>query len=286
MLKIRRSGGPKTAQGKKIASQNALKTGAFCATVVLPNESEAEFKELADQFFRDFLPRDAVEASMVRKMAVLEWKQRRLERLESAGHVRVLDRPIEAHELDGVGVYLPEGCEHIVANLSMLTPELVAEQAEIRKSILELQSVALTEQVIKGIPSKHRAFYRAMCLLAHRYWDLRETDLAVANLARHRIREGTPDEERFLIVALRELLDSAKRVRAVHDQLDAIRSAIPKIKDRRLLVHVQSDGVDRAHDYLSRAFSRTAAEWRRHRKWRQDNATYDVTPNPDGSITI
>jgi len=106
MIRIKRSGGPKTAEGKATTSRNAIKTGAYSATVVLPGESEAEFKELADQFFRDFPPRDAVEASMVREMALLDWKKRRLERLESAGHARKLDRPIQGHELANVGVYL------------------------------------------------------------------------------------------------------------------------------------------------------------------------------------
>jgi hypothetical protein len=46
VTKSNRSGGPRTDEGKKIASQNALKTGAYSNTLILPGEDESQFRQL------------------------------------------------------------------------------------------------------------------------------------------------------------------------------------------------------------------------------------------------
>ena len=60
--KSKRSGGPKTSSGKLNASKNALKTGAYTSTIVLPGESEEDFEKLHQQFMNDFIPSDVAEA--------------------------------------------------------------------------------------------------------------------------------------------------------------------------------------------------------------------------------
>ena len=47
ILKSKRSGGPRSLSGKLNASRNSLKTGAYSKSIVLPNESEEDFKKLA-----------------------------------------------------------------------------------------------------------------------------------------------------------------------------------------------------------------------------------------------
>ena len=44
----KRSGGPKTEEGKLAVSQNAIKTGAYSNLAVLPNENPEEFNQLVD----------------------------------------------------------------------------------------------------------------------------------------------------------------------------------------------------------------------------------------------
>ncbi len=44
----RRSGGPQTDDGKKIASSNSLKTGAYSNTLILPGEDESQFRQIED----------------------------------------------------------------------------------------------------------------------------------------------------------------------------------------------------------------------------------------------
>lgn len=81
--KSKRSGGPKTDQGKSASSQNAIKTGAYAVQTLLPGESEEEFRELEQLFVEDFAPSGISEASQVHALAVIVWKKLRLEKLES-----------------------------------------------------------------------------------------------------------------------------------------------------------------------------------------------------------
>jgi hypothetical protein len=64
----RRSGGPQTDEGKKIASSNSLKTGAYSNTLILPGEDESQYRQIEDQFIRDFRPEDMAEITMVRDL--------------------------------------------------------------------------------------------------------------------------------------------------------------------------------------------------------------------------
>ncbi len=56
MPKTKRGGGPKTQAGKLSASGNALKTGVYASSLVLPDEEAADFQKLEGQFFDDFDP--------------------------------------------------------------------------------------------------------------------------------------------------------------------------------------------------------------------------------------
>ncbi len=235
MVIIKRSGGPRTAAGKAITSRNAIQTGAYSTTVILPDESEEEFKELEAQLARSYPSRDAAVIAMVHDLAVIIWKQSRLQRLEHAAVTRVLNKPITVFELASEGVTLPEDCEWLIADRSLLTPDLVSEQIQIRNSILKLQSDFLTDEVIKQIPSKHAKLYSALCSLATGVLDLRVEDLKMPALANRRICQGEPKEERFLNFALRTLLNHAKVIALVQRESDAIDQAIPRIKERRIL---------------------------------------------------
>jgi hypothetical protein len=66
--KSKRSGGPKTAEGKLAVANNALKTGSYSSRAVLPGESEEDLKQLQGHSGRD-LPEFSWEA--IDKAAVL-----------------------------------------------------------------------------------------------------------------------------------------------------------------------------------------------------------------------
>jgi hypothetical protein len=60
--KSRRSGGPKTLEGKVASSRNAVKTGSYSSQIALSSEEEADFKAFESEFMNDFEPLGVVES--------------------------------------------------------------------------------------------------------------------------------------------------------------------------------------------------------------------------------
>src|SRR5712692_9129897 len=88
-----KSHGPKTAEGKKKSSLNALTHGHTSKTVnvVLANESDNRFKAVLDSYVEHFEPDGPIEKDLVEEMAVAKWRQRRLWSIETAELDRQMD---------------------------------------------------------------------------------------------------------------------------------------------------------------------------------------------------
>jgi hypothetical protein len=78
-----KSHGPKTEEGRKIASRNAVKHGLYSSIVVLPTESREEFEEMLDAYIHQFQPEGEVERDLVEEMVAAKWRQRRLWAIET-----------------------------------------------------------------------------------------------------------------------------------------------------------------------------------------------------------
>ena len=78
------STGPKTTQGKAVASRNAVTHGLHSHDVVLPHlgENQEEFNALHDALALELSPHTAVEQHYVTQMAQAMWRLRRLTRWE------------------------------------------------------------------------------------------------------------------------------------------------------------------------------------------------------------
>ena len=103
-LKSRRSGGPRTAEGKISSSQSALKTGAYSNQEVLPGENLQELLELEQYFIEDFSPHGITESALVHDFTVLAWKKLRLERLEYRQLRDKLNKPLDYFETKYLGL--------------------------------------------------------------------------------------------------------------------------------------------------------------------------------------
>lgn len=86
----RKSTGPKTARGKQTVANNALKHGLFARQLLLADEDPEEYRSLADDLQAGLQPVGALELSLVERITVTLWRQRRLVRAETA--VIELDR--------------------------------------------------------------------------------------------------------------------------------------------------------------------------------------------------
>ena len=81
-LNALQSTGPRTAQGKAVSSQNALKSGLDADSQFVIGESREEFAALQDEYFGRFLPRSPDERFLVDTLIRSEWLLRRLFRVE------------------------------------------------------------------------------------------------------------------------------------------------------------------------------------------------------------
>jgi hypothetical protein len=80
----RKSGGPKTEEGKRKSRMNALKHGLTAKTVLLPEEDPAEFRRLMLGWFESVRPQDQFEASLVERGVYANWQLDRADRSDSA----------------------------------------------------------------------------------------------------------------------------------------------------------------------------------------------------------
>ena len=66
-----------------VRAQNATRHGALSTQVVGSREDEAAFEELLEELEREFAPATATEYSLIHRLAILFWRERRLARAEA-----------------------------------------------------------------------------------------------------------------------------------------------------------------------------------------------------------
>jgi hypothetical protein len=76
------STGPKTARGKAVSSANATRHGMLSRELLLPHEDPAEFDELLGALIGELGAVGTLECTLVERIAVAIWRQRRLVRAE------------------------------------------------------------------------------------------------------------------------------------------------------------------------------------------------------------
>jgi len=78
-----KSTGPKTPEGKARSRLNALKHGLLAKDVVLHDEKDEDFVAMLEAFYEDCQPVGHLEESLVRHLAIAEWRLNRLTRAEA-----------------------------------------------------------------------------------------------------------------------------------------------------------------------------------------------------------
>ena len=95
-LNARKSTGPKTAEGKAVVAQNAVKHGLFAHENVIKCEKQADFDHFRDELLAGLAPVGGVEAMMAERIVSLSWRLKRAERMNS----EVIDVKIARIETD------------------------------------------------------------------------------------------------------------------------------------------------------------------------------------------
>jgi hypothetical protein len=82
-LNALKSTGPKTPEGKRVSSQNALKSGLDAESQIVPGESPEEFARLQAEYYALHRPATAGARFQVDALIRNEWLLRRFHRIEA-----------------------------------------------------------------------------------------------------------------------------------------------------------------------------------------------------------
>lgn len=271
----KRSGGPKTLEGKLSSSRNSLKTGVYSSQVIIPGESEKEFKLLIDQFTISFKPADIAEAAMVHDLASLTWKKLRLERLEQADFVRLLETPPTLYELNCY-FRIDDGLSWLIKDLSILEPSFVESARHQLQYIKSFPKGEISDEAFLNLPNTLPDLYDSIVTLAKHEFDFGVENVTPSEINRLQIKSEGHGKESLLKYILRKHTKNLEGIVWADQHIEEIQVAIQKVKQKNLLEHIQKQGVMRAYDDLSRAYFRTLSELRRQQEWRRRMGIVDV----------
>jgi len=275
--KSKRSGGPKSSFGKLNASKNALKTGAYTAMIVLPGESEEDFQKLHEQFMNDLTPSDVAESAMVYELAGLTWKKLRLEKLEHAAFIRSIDSNLNIKDLADEGIKINQRHEHFLKDINKLDKNLFHLNRDCLDHLNNIFRNDISASDIIELQKTIPFIYDSIITQMTAYLLLDKAEITKNNLASFSIKIN--DQEDLLYkIATRETKKHFEEILWIEKNLDQIKVAITKIKEKKLLQAIQEQGLMRSNDDLSRSFFRVLNELRRHQSWRKDMNTVDIYP--------
>jgi hypothetical protein len=273
--KSKRSGGPKTEEGKLAVANNALKTGSYSLKTILPGESEEDFKQLQDQFVKDFLPKNVAESMIVHELSNLTWKLLRLTKLEDAHFLRAINQPISELDLWREGLALSSLRVDLVQDLTPYTDEFFKLNQMHLDYLRRFESgYGISKDEFYEMPIQHPELYESLVLMAKSYAKTDREEVSPESLISLKYITPEGGSMAFVHHAFSFLQGLSEDLVYIHLHLDEIRSAVTNIRERRLLEALKDQGIMRAHEDLQRSFYKALNELRRHQTWRSQ--TIDV----------
>ncbi len=82
-LNAQKSTGPRTAEGKAVASQNSVKHGLLAESDVITSESEADFHLYRQQLLDELDPVSPMESILAERIVTLSWRLKRAGRFQN-----------------------------------------------------------------------------------------------------------------------------------------------------------------------------------------------------------
>ena len=278
MTQRKRSGGPKTSEGKLASSQNSLKLGVYSRKITLINESDDEFNQLLEQFMGDFAPRDIAESVMVRDLAIITWKRLRLEGLEQSSLVRALNEPITAAEYSRNGIEIDSGTVWTIEHLDDLTEGGVEYYERARKEAQSWWDSYRGDRDILSMPVNYPTLFEVVVGRARLFGFDVSSDPDSEEVCSWTLDSNRYGCDRYSDYVVRALIREDRELNWVEENSEQIKLAAIKVKEERLLRVIQNPGETRVNEDLSRSLYKTLSELRRHQQWRRKMSIVDVTP--------
>jgi len=180
--------GPKSIPGKKNSSMNALKTGLFAKSTILPFEDVTQYKKHNKQVLISLSPENAIEQAIVQQIADSLWRGARLELRSTMKRNEVIKQltPQELASLLGIA-----GKRQARAPDYLITPNHQILQKDLALPKKCLQQFDHLVKNVKGVANYEVVWqqYQQLFTALH-YWlkvdgrvDLFRSDFTALNLA-------------------------------------------------------------------------------------------------------
>jgi hypothetical protein len=278
--KSKRSGGPKSLEGKASSSRNAVKTGSYSAQIALSSEEEADFKAFEDEFMSDFEPIGVVESSMVHELAVLAWKKLRLERVEHQMMRDQLKAPITPQEYIDAGFGREGDLSFAMNRLEQLTPQFVKlheDELRLARSLKDRRDETLLETLDLDHPDFYARLHKTIKSVKRAGIQVVFVKTGIDDDRDTKIKKTFADTPiADLNEALDQIIQESKAVIHVSKNIELIQGLKSKILDKRLMGMMESATSHRVHEDLGRLFSRRLKELREQQSWRLKRDIIDV----------
>jgi hypothetical protein len=278
--KSKRSGGPKTLEGKVASSRNAVKTGSYSAQIALSSEEEVDFKAFEDEFMSDFEPIGVVESSMVHELAVLAWKKLRLERVEHQMMRDQLKASITPQEYIDAGFGREGDLSFAMNRLEQLTPQFVKlheDELRLARSLKDRRDETLLETLDLDHPDFYARLHKTVKSVKRAGIQVVFVKTGIDDDRDTKIKKTFADTPiADLNEALDQVIQESGAVLHVSKNIELIQGLKSKILDKRLMAMMESATSHRVHEDLGRLFSRRLKELREQQSWRLKRDIIDV----------
>ena len=257
----KRSTGPISIQGKLKVSQNAITHGIFAANPLLPNENAEEFKNLSQGIAEVFPPVDAAAASIVERIILAIWRQKRL-RIAEAAKLQISMTPeIMAEEISDL-LRLPYN--------RRISAEAISQDQEDAYNYWKKVVDEFERLNIKAAPSN---LAQVSTGAPNVYYQLKQQ--ALKSVASYDIFMKSPDK---IIASLESIKKQAEDIVANNEIKHTAYTIAEQMKLAKLIPDGKSvDFLSKYQVQLDTDFYRAVDAYKKHLAWRAENLEIEVT---------
>lgn len=271
----KRTGGPKTVQGKMVASGNALKTGVYARMVVLPGEDPAEFEALQCHFLEDFQPIGVVEEAMVYELSTIVWKKLRLDKIEHNLFEEILNKEVTRDELREADFYMYSGLSWVLEDREMFDGLDINVFQRSLKYLLDLDGRAPTVEDIETLKTEYPDVFDELEGLAKQYGYGGASSETLCGL---QMTHGDGPKVNLVKHVIKDEITYARQLISLYEGRARLDAAISRVKTDRMLRIVQRADMGLARSHLDARFYKLLSELRKQKDWVRKNRVIDVTP--------
>lgn len=271
--KAEKFGGPNSKRGKKAVSKNAIKTGVYSRSIVLPNEDKGVYQALVDRYMAEFNPSDMAETTMVNNLANLTWKKMRLDNYEQNSLMAVWDKGVFLDDLQKEKLIRPPRDISWLEVFALIGKYMKGGLADLEKDYVEYESeINLLYGQELNVHYLQRFFGQSPKLL-NQIVSIASTEFHRKNIQVTELLEKTyagGKDQTLIDACTNKILEKKEDIAWYQAHREEIRQAELKIKEQRVMERMQKTDFSRAHDELDRSFYRTLTELRKQQQWRRE----------------